>query len=193
VSLPLNTITPAPVLAPFIGPLESWTYTPLREQVLGGTAIGNGEAGRMVKGWEISYVDGVIIINPVNGAPEFTLPIADVLSVSLAFDSNMAVAIAFQTAAGANLYFYSTLTASYDIYTIPGATSCRACVDDPRKFNEGASDVLFGYVLGNVLYYRQQRDRYAVPRLVGPALGSYLSKMGATEGFRVKFELRKEI
>jgi hypothetical protein len=193
VSLPLNLITPAPVLTPFLEPLESWVYDPLRERVLGGTAIGNGSDGRMVKDWEISYAGGVITVNPVGGPAELTLAIAGVTSVSLGFDNNMAVAIAYMTAAGAHLYFYSTLTAGYDTYTVPGATSCRACVDDPRTFDEGASDVLFGYVLGDNLYYRQQRDRYAVPYLVGAAAGGIASKMGATRGIRVKFELRREV
>lgn len=188
-ALPNNIITVTPVYAPFLEPLQSWVYNPLQEKVLGGTAIGNGQAGREVQNWIITYSAGVIDVSPQDGASQFSMSVAGVTSVSLGFDSNMAVAIAYQTAAGANFYYYNTLTAGYSTMTIAGATSCRSCVDDPRLFDSGASDVIFSYVLTSNLYYRVQRERYLTEHGVGPALNSILTKTGFTTAQRMQFEL----
>lgn len=188
-ALPNNIITVTPVYAPFLEPLQSWPYTPLEEKVLGGTAIGNGQAGRMVQNWFITYASGVINVFPEAGMPQFSMAVAGVQTVSLAFDPNMNVAIAYQTSVGANLYYYNTLIAGYSTMIISGATSCRACVDDPRLFDTGGSDVIFSYVLTSSLYYRVQRERYLVEHGVGPAVKSVLTKTGFTTAQRMQFEL----
>lgn len=189
-ALPLGIITPEPVYAPFLAPLQDWEYDPFQEMVIGGTAIGDGAAGREVQNWVISYASGVIEVSPENGAPQFSLAVEDVLTVSLGFDSNMAVAIAYQTAAGANFYYFSAILNAYTTLTVAGATSCRSSVDDPRLFDSGASDVIFAYVLDEVLYYRQQRDRYTIQYTVGPAAGQTLIKMSFTTLNRMQFELQ---
>ncbi len=188
-SLPNDQITDPAVVGAFLAPLEDWTYTPLQEKVIGGTAIGDGAAGRQVQNWIATYDGTSVNVAPEGGSVEFTLPLADVLTVSLGFDSNMAVAIAYQISEGAKLYYYSALDADYATLTIAGATSCRVSVDDPRLFSSGASDVIFGYVLGDVLYYRQQRDRYLVEYEVGPAAGKTLTKMGMSVMSRFQFQL----
>lgn len=186
--LPQNAITPVPVYAGFLAPLQGWTYTPLQEKVLGGTALGDGTAGRAVRNWFVTYVNGNIVVNPEGGAAQLTLPMAGVFTVSLGFDSNMAVAIAYQTVDGANLYYYNTLTSSYSIFPVAGASSCRSSVDDPRTFSSQGSDVIFSYIKSNVLYYRIQRDRYAIEYTVGPAVDAILTKTGFTVANRFQFQ-----
>lgn len=172
-SIPLHIISPVPVQAEFVAPLDE-PYTPLEESVLGGTAVGNGSAGRQVQKWSVFYDGTAIRVASEGGPVEFSLTVPGVLTVSLAFDTNMAVAVAYQTAVGANLHFYNGVLGAYDTMTIVGATSCRAGLDDQRQFNESASDVIFSYTLDDVLYYREQRDRYLVERVVGPSIGILL-------------------
>lgn len=172
-SLPLHTITPTPVRAAFVAPLDE-PYLPLEEAVLGGTAIGDPSQGRQVQRWTVFYDSGFIKVAPESGAVAFSMAVAGVTTVSLDFDSNMAVAIAYQTASGSHLYYFDSLLGHYNTLDILGATSCRVGVDDKRLFNASASDVIFSYTLDDKLYYREQRDRYTVERLVGPSIGILL-------------------
>lgn len=172
-SLPLHTITPTPVRAAFVAPLDE-PYLPLEEAVLGGTAIGDPSNGRQVQRWTVFYDSGNIKVAPESGAVALTLAVPGVLTVSLDFDANMAVAIAYQTATGAHLYYYDSVLGNYSTFNVLGATSCRVGVDDKRLFNSSASDVIFSYTLDDKLYYREQRDRYLVERLVGPSIGILL-------------------
>lgn len=187
--LPLDAVISIATGIPFLEPLNSWVYTPLQEKVLGGTAIGDGAAGRMVQNWFVSYATGMITVYPEGGAPQLTLTIPNVKTVSLGFDANMSVAIAYIDDVGANLYYYNTLTSGYSVLTVAGATSCRACVDDPRTFDSGASDVIFSYVLSDVLYYRVQRERYQTAHTIGNAIKQHLIKAGFTTQQCLEFEL----
>lgn len=186
-SLPLNTILPDPVVSAFLPPFDE-AYDPLVEATLGGTAIGDGSAGRQVQRWLVFYEAGVIGVADEGGTTRFTLAVAGVTTVSLAFDGNMNVAIAYQKANGSHLYYFDSILGSYNTFSVLGATSCRACVDDYRTFNAAQSDVLFSYVLDGAVYYRQQRDRYLTPRLIG-ASDQTLLRAGPNIHQRVQWKL----
>lgn len=192
-SLPLNIITPTPVRSAFVAPLDE-PYLPLEEAVLGGTNIGDGSAGRQVKRWSVFYDGTSIKVAPETGVTQFTMVVPGVLTVSLGFDSNMAVTLAYMTVTGAHLYFFDSSLGSYTTLNVPGATSCRAGVDDQRLFNQSQSDVIFSYTLDNKLYWRQQRDRYTVERLVGPFTGDLiLLRSGQNTLNRFQWRLGKYI
>ena len=131
---------------------------------------------------------GLIKVNPVTNSVVFTLAATGVTSVSLAFDNNMGLVIAWTTSTGANLYYYDTPTSSYVTRNFPGITSCRVCVDDPREFYTSNSDVIFGYTIGGNLCYRQQRDRYNVEYIIQPTTRP-LIKMGPSSENRLQFDM----
>lgn len=181
-------VTDPALVSQFVPPYDL-EYNPLEEIVLGGTALGDGQAGREVQAWVIFYEGGSIKIAPEGGAVAFSMAVAGVTSVSLAFDSNMSQSIAYQTAAGAHIYRFDSIASTFITTLIPGATSCRAGVDDLRFFNSAASDVIFAYTLDNVLYYRQQRDRHAVEYTIGPSHGLTLMRVAPTVLHRCQFKL----
>ena len=183
-SLP-GSLTSLPM--PFLPPGDE-SYDPLVEATTGGTALGSGTAGRQVQRWTASYELGKISVSDETGFIALQLPVAGVLAVSLAFNNNMDVAIAYQKATGSYLYYYDTISASYQTFQVLGTDSCRTGVDDPRLFNNAASDVIFAYTKLGVLYYRQQRDRYLVEYTVGPAKG-ILKRVGPNVGYRFQFHL----
>lgn len=187
-SLPLNVITPEPVVADFLAPWDE-PYLPMEESVTGGVAIGDGSQGRQVQRWTIFYEGGIVKVAPESGPVQFTRATPDVQTLSLAFDSNMAVAYAWQSPAGSNLYFFNSLIGGYDTLTIGDGTSCRVGVDDPRRFNEAASDVIFAYTRDGELYWRQQRDRYTIERHVGHSAGRVLRRCAPNKLNRLQFLL----
>jgi hypothetical protein len=185
--IPGNTFTPTPIVGTFLY-LQSLPYNPLSQTVMGGVALQDGSQGRLVKPWTVFYLNGLIQVRPENNAVVFTLPATDVQTVSLAFDANMSLVIAWQTSTDANIYYYDTITASYITRNFPGVISCRVCVDDPLEFYTAQSDVIFGYTLSGNLNYRQQRDRYDIEYLIKPT-SKYLIKMGPSSVNRLQFEL----
>lgn len=191
-SLPLNIVTTAPVQSDFLPPGDL-PYTPLSETVLGGVAIGDGGDGRQIQLWTVTYNGNLIQVTPESGVVAFSLAVAGVLAVSLAFDSNMQVTLAYQTALGSNLYYFDSSLGRFTTLSIADSTSCRVAVDDARAFNNAASDVIFAYTLDGECLYRQQRDRYAIERLIGVLVNplSILQRVGVNSGNRLQFKLAK--
>jgi hypothetical protein len=184
----LPSITPEPDVQAFMAPWDR-EYRPLEELVAGGTAIGDGEAGRFVQLWVVFYEDGVIKVAPETGTVAFTLAVPGVTQVSLGFDANMSVNIAYQTESGSHLYYFDTLTSSFQTLTVPGADSCRCCADELRVFNVTASDVIFAYTLDGTLFFRRQRDRYLIEYTVGPSDTRRLLRAAPNVHLRFQFKL----
>lgn len=185
--IPNNVVNPVLDATAFQPPYNE-AYNPLLQTVRGGTAVGDPAAGRQVKDWVVSYTGGTISVGPKLEAVAFTLAANDVVTISLAFDSNMSIVLAWKTPTGAKLYYYDTLTSAYTTRVFPELTSCRVCVDDAREFNSANSDVIFAYTLNGNLYWRQQRDRYDVERLAGVTT-KFLKRMGPSVANRLQFEL----
>lgn len=186
--IPSNAFTPVPLVSDFPSPTNE-PYTPLRQVVMGGVALNDSSLGRTVRRWVVYYANGTIYVRPESEAdPVFSMPASNVLSVSMAFDNNMALAIAWQTPTGANLYYYDTTASAHTTRFFPNVTSCRVCIDDVRQFYVASSDIIFAYTLNNALYWRQQRDRYEIERLVG-ATTKKLKRVGPNVQRRLQFEL----
>lgn len=189
--IPGNAITVDTIQGDFLY-LQDQPYTPLSQTVMGGVALQDGSQGRLVKPWTVSFIDGVdstIQVASGSDAPSLTLPASGVQTVSLAFDANMSVIIAYQTYIGANLYYYDTVTAQYITRIFPGFTSSRVCVDNPLDFYTASSDVMFGYTFQGNLCYRQQRDRYNTEYVI-KATPKKLIKLGMSSVNRLQFELQ---
>ena len=186
--IPGNGITPAPIVGGFSFPLSE-EYTPLVQRVWGGLALGDASQGRLVKLWEVRAIDDELRVSPSGEAPVLSLSAPGVLSASLAFDAAMRAVVAWTTAQGAYLYYYDAVTLDYVNRFFPGVTSARVAVDDPRPFYTASSDVIFAYTSGEMLYWRQQRDRYDEERVLGPTPGT-LIKVGLSTINRLQFEIR---
>lgn len=185
--IPANAFTLTPTYAPFKPPLDE-PYTPLSQVTLGGVAVGDGSQGRTLKRW-VCYYDGINIqVRPEDGTSVYNVPAVGAESISLAFDANMGVVLAWKTSTGAKLYYYDTVTVRYITRDFPGLTSCRVSVDDTRDFYTSSSDVIFCYTKDGNLYYRQQRDRYDTERLIQAVSGTVV-KAGMNELNRFQIEL----
>lgn len=191
--IPGNQFALTPIISKFRPP-NDLAYDPLKQVVWGGQAIGDGTKGRLVKYWEVALAPEGITVKPVNGPIEFTLTglnVNEITSVTLAFDSNMGVVIAYTVPTGTNLYYFNSLNSQYITRFFADINSCRLAVDDARDFYSSSSDVIFAYTrLGNV-YYRQQRDRYDTERLIG-ASANRLIKLGQSFVNRLQLELLTE-
>lgn len=185
--IPSNAFTPQPDPAAFLPPYDQ-PFNRLLQAVPGGVAIGDASKGRLHQQWQARYQGGAIEVLPVGGSVAFSLAVPGVQTLSLAFDSNMGVVLCWMTSSGGNLYYFDTLSAAYTTRTFSDVTSCCVVVDDSRDFYTSSSDVIFGYTRAGSLYWRQQRDRYDVERLVGATSG-LLVKMAPNVNRRLQFAL----
>ena len=185
--IPGNTFTPTPIVTGYSYP-DTLPYDPLSQTVNGGIALNDGSMGRTYQFWNVSYDSTSINVKPLGGAVALSLTVTGVLSVSLAFDTNMQPVLAWTTTAGAFLRYYNAIAEVFDTLAYPAVSSCRVAVDDPAPYYAGASDVVFGYTLGSSLYYRQQRDRYTIAYLVGSVRGT-LQHLGLNLGSRLQFQV----
>lgn len=185
--IPANAFTPIPIVSNFQYPYNE-PYSPLSQNVYGGVAIGDASLGRQVKVWNVSYNGSFINVKPADGPIAFSLEQGGVLSVSLAFDNNMGLVIAWTTTSGASLYYFNTLTSTYITRFFADISSCRVCVDDAREFYSANSDVIFSYTRSGTLYYRQQRDRYDVEYTIGTT-SKQLIRAAPNVGNRLQFQL----
>lgn len=189
--LPYNAISIVPKVSAFLAPdvIDDQELESLEQ---GGVALNNPSQGRQVQTWK-GWIDG----QNIKCAPQpANTPITTILtttgtitSMSLAFDSNMAPTVCYVEDGLMKLYFFNTITALFQTNSYPGVTSGRVSTDDKRRSQEGASDVIFAYTRNKALYWRQQRDRYLVERLVGPSGDQVLDRLGMTAGLRLQFEL----
>jgi hypothetical protein len=112
--------------------------------------------------------------------------------LSLAFNQNMDWHLAWEDAEGSKLRWWDTAQNGYATWVEPGARGPGICLDDHRSWNVLRSDVLFFYLRGSKLYYRQQRERFTVERELGDvpedALG--VGRVGMMTNLRVGIEIR---
>lgn len=194
--IPNNAFTDPAVVTDFLPPIDG-AYSRLRSTVMGGIALNDPSQGRMYQQWVAYYESGNINVKIKDSHTiAFSLPATDVYTVSLAFDNNMGIVLAWiDTSNNANLYYFDTLSSSYITRVFDdntyGYTSCRVCVDNAHDYYITNSDVIFAYIdFEGFLNYRQQRDRYDIEYRVGGPVNGTLTKVGPTVGNRLQFAVQ---
>lgn len=164
---------------------------PLVDVELGGVALNDSSAGLKVKLWTLRYEAGDFIVS-ADGVPDTVLFSApDVTQLALAFDQNMAPFVAYMEAGQPRFRWYDARVTGYVVVDLPAdCVDLRACMDDKRLNQRAASDIILAYLRGTNLYYRQQRDRFAVEHLLASNLNARLLAIGMNTANRLQFQLR---
>jgi len=190
--LPENRLSSVAITADFLPP-DDQGVGPLFDWERGGIALNDPSQGLNVRVWKC-FVDGSDV--RVQAEPDPSIVIfsqAGIVSLSFCFDQNMRPCVTYETAGGVFLRWYDSAVTNY-ITTAWGPTirSPRVCLDDKRLTQFALkSDIIFGYVRGEFLCYRQQRDRFNTERVlqggVGPTVR--LNNVGLTRTLRLQFYL----
>lgn len=183
--IPSGGFTPSPEVSDYEAPLDL-PYQALTKTVWGGIALYDGSLGRRVRYWTVNYDGTDINVSPTGESSVFSLAQAEVDTVSMGFTGNMSPVLGWQSNTTSTIYFYNI--DDFTTLSVTNTTSCLVFLDDPRDFNNVDSDVMFAYTKNNVLYYRQQRENYAVERTIG-STSNLLKKAGLNIGNRLQFEL----
>lgn len=196
-ALPDNQLSTEPAPGPFAGaaalPITQWV-----DYEDGGVALQDASGGLLHQVWTAQ-----IERNKTTGDDEIWVGAesvdkflvhtgANITEVSLAFDRNMNLAIAYVRGGTAYLYWFDTTVPGYVTTTLGADVATpRVTHDDKRDGRGGSSDIILAYIKNGNLYYKQQRDRYETERLLQASVGSDgIIKVGMSRQNRLQFLLR---
>lgn len=158
----------------------------------GGVALLDTSQGLMVKNWSIWLENQRKVMLKADGAPAVMLfEDSGLTEVSLAFDQNMRWSAAYLRFGVLTLRWYDTVVSDHVVSSFGPGRCPRLALDDKRSENIGNSDIIFAYIKGDDLCYRQQRDRYLIERTLKANLypGTRLRGIGMNKNLRMQFEL----
>jgi hypothetical protein len=170
--MPENTLSSSAIFSAFLVPDKA---EPLVDFEWGGVDLLDPSQGLMVKIWKCFYHEGWICITD-DVTTHQIIQIANVKNVALAFDFNMHPTIAYTVenedkTRSAYLYWYDTaLGAQTTTLYGPDYLFPQLSLDDHRLHQSANADIIFSYIKNNNLYYRQQRDRFTIERLLESGL-----------------------
>lgn len=165
--------------------------TDTRDSELGGVGIQDTSEGRLFQFWNAEIVnDSQDIIIYAPNTPAFVKYSGqEITEVSLSFDQLMRPTLSFVEQGVPKLLWFDSLAGQEVVDDYPtDYKNPRVSLDDP--IGESAdSDILFFYMRGQDIFYRQQRDRYTIEYTYAQNVGlRRLHKIGMTSGRR--FQVR---
>lgn len=193
-ALPDNTLSSRAVPARFSGARSGATSKTV-DYENGGIAIQDPSEGLLYQRWRARLFnagkDDAFVMLDAREVPEFVwLTVPYMTEISFSFDANMQPVVAFVASGQSYLNWYDSSEGEY-VTTSLGAdiTTPRVALDDKRYLASNGyqlSDVILGYVRGGNLYYRQQRDRYTIERLLTTNVKP-LIRIGFNRGLRFQY------
>lgn len=164
---------------------------PLIAYEYGGVALNDPSQGLRAKVWKGEYIDGEIVVSADGVPPVSVLTMANVADFDFTFDQNMRIAIAYElVGGGSRFYWYDATIPGFTTLVLPdGTVTPRCAIDDNRDYQYGASDIILAYIRAGTLYFREQRDRYAVEYKLLEQAGSALIQIGMNRLWRFQFQI----
>jgi hypothetical protein len=161
---------------------------PLFDYELAGIAINDTSAGMQHRIWKAWYVAPNVLIAPEDDLTN-TVSVNvgnSVTELSLSFDINMRVTIAYMQSNICKLYWYDSSAIKYVTSSFDGFTSPFLTLDDKRLEANAYNDVIFFYVHDDNLCCRYQRDRYTIEHILSEVPSGRIVNAGMSAGNRVQ-------
>lgn len=163
----------------------------LIDQEYGGVALNDASQGLRVQQWTLSYNSVDVIVTPDSGVASVLFSTSGITELALAFDQNMRAAVAYRKDGGLFLWWWDTVESGYVTTDFGAGLSPRLSLDDKRPSQSNNSDIIFAYIRDGSLYFRQQRDRFLIERLLRSGLdaSTRIKTIGMNKQWRLQFEL----
>lgn len=193
-ALPENRLSIEPARAPFIG-ARAFPTSKIVDYEDGGVGIQDVSEGLLFQRWRAllfnpGQSDSYVQLDAPSVTPFALVSLPGLTEISISFDQLMQPTLAYVQDGIAYLRWYDSAAAEYVTDTIgAGIITPRVSLDDKRYIASNgyqSSDVILAYVKGGNLYYRQQRDRYTIERLLKTGVKP-LIKIGFNRGLRFQF------
>lgn len=192
-ALPLNQLSSEPVPSFFVG-ARAQIFPDYIDYMDGGIGIQDPSLGLEYQVWTAEIIKDIVEDNIMLSAPTYSAQSIyagnDITGVSLAFDLNMQLCVAFIEAGITKLLWYDTSVAALVVTEIgPDITHPKVALDDLRGINSANADIILAYIKGGALYYRQQRDRYTIERQLDSGPWIALKRIGRGSNYRFQFQV----
>lgn len=191
-ALPDDVLSATPVNAAFSG-ARALPVTRTVDYEDGGIAIQDPSRGSQYQRWRGRLLGENIILDAPEVEPFVALSGPGITEISFTFDQNMNPAVAFVQDGVAKLWWFDSVPGQQVITELAvDVITPRVILDDKRFTQTSNSDIILAYVRDGTLYYRQQRDRFTIERLLdaGPHVG--LVKIGFNVQLRLQFLMEIE-
>lgn len=171
---PDNEISDPARVAGFNFPVKTLSSADkLQDWERGGIALNDTSQGLDFQLWhytlEIDKVtgNGSVYVEAPTVAKTLMFDGLNIAEIAGAFDQNMNPFVAYQQGGSAKIWWYDPTLSSMTHTTLTaGSIDLRCTLDDKRAFNVSDSDIVLSYVRGGALYFRLQRERYAIEHLL---------------------------
>lgn len=191
-SLPDNRLSTTPVPDDFVGAGAATILDRLRDYEEGPIAEQDPTQGLIYQEWRSYIKEGAIWLEADNTPPRIVYQTeGELTDISIAFNQNGDLHYAYVEDGVAKLYYYDSVTGSFQTLTLPAGTRTpKITLDDKRRQALATSDVILSYIKSdNALYYRQQRERFQVERLLHPGPFVMIRQMYMNNGWRLQWLL----
>jgi len=184
--IPHERLSTTPVRARLLNP---WSRNNRVSLHRGPVALSDTSQGLAARMWRLRVLDGGLFLGPVDGAEQLLVAAAGVSECSLAFDQLGRPAASFVAGGVPQLYWFDSVAQGFVTDVLAAGTiNPRITLDDARASFAPTSDIILAYVRAGSLYYRQQRDRYTIERLLSAGVSS-LEHLSMNSVFRLQFVL----
>jgi len=160
----------------------------------GPRGIQDPDAGASFQVWRGEVVRNQCIISAPNQPAQVIYTGSDITDFSFTFDANARLCHCVTDGGVTRFFFFNTLTGQPDELTLPGVTTPKCTLDDRRVTQTTEADVMLAYLKPDGgLYYRQQRDRFTIERLLAAGPFAALEKMYKSSTLRLQFEVVRRV
>lgn len=193
-ALPDNSLSTSSVPSRFFGARAGATSKTVDYED-GGIALNDPSGGLLVQRWRARLfrsgeTDSAVWLDAPQVSEFEWLTVPNMTEISFSFDANMRPVVAYVANGRAYLNWFDSVPNAYVTTALAvDVITPRVSLDDKRDIASNGyqlSDVILGYVRGGNLYYRQQRDRYLIERLLKTGVKP-LIRIGFTRGLRFQF------
>lgn len=191
--LPENRASTVAIASEYTPP-DDQVASPLIDFERGGVALNDSSLGLNYQNWRCFVAANGVDVQVQAGvsAPVTIFQQADIETLTFTFDQNMRVCVAYQIGVSTYLRWYDSVPQQYVTTVFSGLRDPRLTLDDKRSTQLALnSDIIFAYIKGSDLCYRQQRERFNVERVVRTGLPSSLGlkNVGMGRNLRLQFEI----
>lgn len=158
----------------------------------GGIALQDTSMGLRYQSWKAAVVGNDVVLSADTVAPSAVYTQAGITELSMTFDQNMNVFLAYTlNDTDPRFRWYDATVPGFVVTSLPaGSYNLRCALDDKRPSQGSVNDIILTYLRAGSLYYRQQRDRYNTEYLLRTGLTDYrLGQFGMNLRHRMQWQL----
>lgn len=191
--LPDDTKSTTPVIGRFAFRVRN-PAIPTVDYEMGGIGINDTSQGLSVKLWTVRLSGDDVLLSAEDVADSVLFSRSGITSLGLAFDQSMRPLVTFVESGQGKFWWFDTTIPGMTFTDLPAGVSDPCCTLDERRIaHGGSSDVIIAYTRAGSLYYRQQRDRYTIERVLEPVVTGPLLVLGVNDQAAPRLQWRVKI